>query len=746
MVKPNHYLRHARDLHGWSQSYVTEQINAPASSYVSRWERGIATPSPFYREKLCLLFNKNAYELGLLPQNAIEDETAPIPADEDTINSCCLSEIMSMPYRRNLFFMGREDALARLCECLDRTKRQNTPYLFAICGLAGVGKTQLAVEYAYRYAQKYQAVLWANTSSFQVLMADFASMAHTLHLFDKDIDAGEQNQGNMVDAVKMWLEQNTEWLLILDNVEDLELLREFLPQVGNGNILFTTRTLATGTLADSFELERMQIDEAALFLLHRAKILSIEENFDSAALVEQQAALKVAQLMDGLPLALDQAGAYIEETLCGVLGFLDLYRKSHVQFLRRRGKCAIDHPESVATTLLLCFEKIQQSNSAAADLLYFCAFVYADSIPETLLSGCASDTFQLNEIISDVLTYSLLSRNPLNKTFKMHRLVQSLLRDMLTNKQKQYWAQKVIYHVSQVFPDHSFMYWSMCQEYLPYVHVCSILAEQYQIQNTEIVRVLYQAGFYLLEQAQYQVAEEYLQQALCIAQRIYPEDEIYISDCFYRLSILFQYTDRDEQAIDYLRKALLIREHLFDVEHPATAECLSEIGFLFFRQKNYEQAQEFCQQALSIWEKTPLPADSMVAAGLNTLAKIYRVQQRYSQAESFLKRTLQLWERSLGEKHPSVALALTDLAHVYQDQKLYKQAEPLLLRALSICEQAFCIRHPRVAASLSDLAALYQLWGMPGNAERFYKQVMELEHLSSTSEIDTHAELIYTSV
>ena len=97
---------------------------------------------------------------------------------------------------------------------------------------------------------------------------------------------------------------------------------------------------------------------------------------------DQATAKEIAAQLDGLPLALDQAGAYIEETGCGLSGYLDLYRSHALELLRRRGALASDHPDPVATTWALSFENIEKANPAAAELLRFCAFLHPDGIPK----------------------------------------------------------------------------------------------------------------------------------------------------------------------------------------------------------------------------------------------------------------------------------------------------------------------------------------------------------------------------
>ena len=156
----------------------------------------------------------------------------------------------------------------------------------------------------------------------------------------------------------------------------------------------------------------MQPDEGALFLLRRAHIIAQDASLDYASPDDRTNAHEIVQVLDGLPLAIDQAAAYIEESKCSPADYLDLYQKRRLELLNRRGKFVSDHPQPVATTWSLSFKMVQQANPAAAELLRLCAFLHPDAIPEEIitegapdlgpvLQSMASDPFNLNEAIGN---------------------------------------------------------------------------------------------------------------------------------------------------------------------------------------------------------------------------------------------------------------------------------------------------------------------------------------------------------
>jgi len=340
--------------------------------------------------------------------------------------------IWNIPYRRNPFFTGREDELAGLHDALLADSAAYVTQAQGISGLGGIGKTQTAIEYAYRYRTDYQAVLWASATSSAVLTAEFVRIATVLQLPEQN----EPDQQRVVEAVMRWLRTNAQWLLILDNVEDLAIAEPFIPMAGRGHVLLTTRARTLSGIARRVEIEKMQAEVGALFLLRRADILPLVATLDDALADDRALSIQITQEMDGLPLALDQAGAYIKETPCTLVEYLDLYRARNTDLLKEPREDAA-YPDSVATTWSLSFEKVSQANPAATELLHLLAFLYPEAIPEeivteasvhmgTVLGPVATNTLQFDSALKEILRFSLVYRDPDTQTLTIHRLVQAV--------------------------------------------------------------------------------------------------------------------------------------------------------------------------------------------------------------------------------------------------------------------------------------------------------------------------------
>jgi hypothetical protein len=162
-----------------------------------------------------------------------------------------LSSAWNVPYLRNPFFTGREELLKHLHDNLTQNKTAALTQAQAIHGLGGIGKTQTAIEYTYRYGDDYHFVLWVNAATRDELITSFVGLATLLNLPERQ----EKDQSKIVAAVKQWFTTHDRWLLIVDNADDLAMAGEFLPTGGKGHLLLTSRAHAIGPLASGIEVE-----------------------------------------------------------------------------------------------------------------------------------------------------------------------------------------------------------------------------------------------------------------------------------------------------------------------------------------------------------------------------------------------------------------------------------------------------------------------------------------------------------
>ncbi|GLV53702.1 tetratricopeptide repeat protein [Dictyobacter sp. S3.2.2.5] len=675
------------------------------------------------------------------------------------------SPICHIPYERNFFFTGRDEVLDRLHSSFQTMATQ------AISGLGGIGKTQIAIEYVYRYQDDYQAILWAQADSREALLASIDEIAQQLKLPERQ----ESNHPLLRQAFKRWLQEHAGWLLVLDNADDLALVRDILPTATRGHILLTTRTQILGRIAHRVEIEQMAGNEGALFLLRRATLLDVNQSLDDIAPVQHQLALEIVEQTGGLPLALDQAGAYIEETRCNLHEYLILYQTRLSELLKRRGQNVLDHPAPVTTTWSLSIDKVQHKNPKALEILRLCAFLDPDAIPLATLSKGArhlgpdleqlgQDPIALNDALAELRNYSLIQRNP-NQTLTIHRLVQAVLLMVMEMETQRTWAVRIVRAFNRLIPRIHYGNWPRCFALLPHAKRCIHLIDRWQMKSTEAATLLNWTGRFLAEQATYAEAEIYLQKALALREKILgPRHRSTISSInnlarlyhkqakYTQAEPLYQkaleiseqtiqrnmrnittsllnlarlYSDRGKytQARPLYQRALDINEQAFGTDHTGNAIILNHLSSLYRYHGEYTLAIECAQRALTIREQILESDDPDIAQSLNYLARVYHNQKTYARAEELYLRALDILEKKLEPGNPLIAINLNYLAELYGDQAQYEQAERLAARALAIRE-AISPNHPDTTLCLSNLASLYHQQNKDELAEPLFKRAL----------------------
>lgn len=521
--------------------------------------------------------------------------------------------IWHVPYGRNLLFTGREELLEYLHTTFTSNQATALPRALALSGLGGIGKTQIALEYAYRYAHEYRYVLWATAANTESLLSDITELARLLGLAR---DNAEQDSAQLVAAFQQWLTQHQDWLLLLDNADDLAPLRALLPRGLGGHVLLTTRAQATGTLAQAIPVEKMSRDESTLLLLRRAKALALEEPLAQASQEQRQEATALAEALDGLPLALDQAGGYIEEYGCSITDYMQFYQQHSKDLLAWRSTLSSEYPATVTTTWALSFEQVAQKNVAAAELLQCCAFLAPDAIPEEIFTECAdilgnilepvaASTFELNQALEVLRRYSLLRRNSASKTLSIHRLVQKILQESLPAEQQRLWAERVVEAINRMLSLKTHTTKSQSERYMPHAYAGTALIEQYMLRSPEAVQLLQNTGHHLYEVARYSEATTFYRQALPIAKSVLGAEHVTVAKILHRLAKLSQKQEQYSEAESLFHQALPLLEQAGESEQLSIATMLYDLGQLYHQRGHYQRAEALYVQAVQLSENQP---------------------------------------------------------------------------------------------------------------------------------------------
>src|SRR5579871_6023083 len=635
-----------------------------------------------------------------------------------------------LPYERNGFFTGREEVLQRLHE--PHALNRYAALIQVISGLGGIGKTQTAIEYAYRHWDDYEAIFWCPANSDDTLNTAYRDIAIRLDLPAKDA----QNHEDTNESVKTWLSTNSSYLLLLDNADNFSIVKKYLPSRPAGHVLITSRAqdFAVLNIRGPVRLHELPVNDALTFLLQRAE----RENTSKT---ERAAAADLAQELGYLPLALEQAGAYIVHHEITFEQYLVDYRRLRMGLLERYGPVTGEYPETVYTTWNKSFTAVRAKSEAAAELLTISAFFAPDAVPNALLLDGASELgellaselthapdnqLRLRELLTSLTDYSLIHRNTDAQTYDIHSLVQAVIQAKMNISDRQACAERAVRVANRAFPGVEFDSWPLCERLLPHALACLQYARKEDVEIEEMASLCNEAGYYLNERGFFAEAEPLYQEALKMRRNMLPEGHPDIALSLNNLAVLYKSQGRYTEAEPLYQEALGIFRKALPKNHPNIATCLDSLAVLYDSQGRYAEAELLYLEALGIRRQALSQGHPDIALSLNNLAELYRNQGLYEKAEPLYLEALGIRRQALSQIHPNIALSLNNLAALYDSQGRYAEAELLYLEALGIGRQALSQGHPDTALSLNNLAVLYKSQGRYAEAEPLYQEALAI--------------------
>jgi tetratricopeptide (TPR) repeat protein len=578
-----------------------------------------------------------------------------------------LPDVWNIPFRRNPHFTGRDDLIVEIEKALAAGEVAALTQPQAITGLGGVGKTQLTVEYAYHHAADYDIVWWVKSEEPVTMATDFAGLGSELRPPVEVVTDLDRN----VEAVKRRLErmsrQEARWLLIFDNATDAASVGKLLPRNSNGHILITSRDQNWRGVAHPLQVAPLPREDSINFLTER---------IGRTAPSDREAANHLADELGDLPLALEQAGAYIDATSKPIADYLRLFRSKQREMIAR-GAPATGYEATIATTWEISFQSLRLESPAAADLLNLFAFFAPDAIrrewivtgeehlPKTL-AAAVNDELAFDDIAAAFRRYSLVEVNAEQNTFTTHRLVQTVMRARMTDEERAKWAEAALRVVNDKFPDDDFCQrpetWSLCDELLTHARALTEVAESLDVAKEQTAELLNQAGLYLKHVlAQFAEAKEFHERSLAIEEAAFGSDHPSVAILANNLACALQDLGDLAQARTLLERALKIGEAAFGPDHPSVAIRVNNLANVLQDLGDLAQARPLLERALKIDEAALGPDHPRVATGLSNLALVLHGLGDLAQARNLLKRALSILRKFLGDDHPNTQLVRRNL-------------------------------------------------------------------------------------
>ena len=621
----------------------------------------------------------------------------------------------NMPFNnlpaRPLRFTGRQEILENIHRTFE--KKEAIALTQAISGMGGIGKTQIALEYAYRYRSEYDCVWWLNAETEETIFASFQEFALKTKIIDDDV----KETKIIIAAVRHWMQQTDNWLFIYDNVEDETKLKPYLPVQSHGrqHILITSRNT-----------QFLNYTPINISVFTEAEACEFIEKYTNKPADEHFKEL--AEKMGRLPLALDQAGAYMAIHKKSYEEYLNLYNKKSLALLKTY---KVDNEKkTVATTWMVSFEKI--NNSAAKQLLNLCAFFAPDIILKAFftlanevlpdeLRKAVSDEMDYDDILAELTKYSLITLNE-NGFFSIHRLVQEVIRDSLKEKQAE-WRTYCVSILNEII---YFDFSTAESRELFRILASHILVVTNEDATEEIAWLYHFLGYGYDELADYSQSLTWYEKALVIREKVLGKEYPDTATIYNNIAEVYRKQGQYDKALEYYEKSLVIFKNVFGNEHPNTATIYNNMAAVYDKKGDYDKALEYYEKALAICKNVLGKEHPYTASTYNNIALVYDNQGDYDKALEYFEKSLAISEKVLGKEHPNTATTYHNMAGVYGDQGDYDKALEYHDKALAIREKVLGKEHPDTATTYHNMAAVYDKKGDYDKALEYYEKSLAI--------------------
>ncbi|MFG2002168.1 FxSxx-COOH system tetratricopeptide repeat protein [Spirillospora sp. NPDC048911] len=669
---------------------------------------------------------------------------------------------------RNRNFTGREQLLAELRASIagDVTAVVSQPEPHALHGMGGVGKTMLVVEYAWRYRGDYDLVCWIPSDQPVLVRSTLASLAVDLGLPPATATGIEDAARAVLNALRLG-EPFRDWLLIFDNADQPEEIKDIIPAGGPGHVLITSRNPRWDAEANAISIDVFTRSESVEFLSKRVP----------RAINDKQAD-ELAQELGDLPLALEQAGALQAETGMPVEEYLRLLKERTASLLAE-GK-PTEYPASMTAAWGLSVTNLKRKLPEAEELLRCCAFFGPEAIPRAVfdrgpenigerLASLLRDPIEFSRAIGELGRFALARVDTANRTIQVHRLIQALVRDDLPEWEKDRFrddVRRLLAAATPKAPDNT-SNWpryagllahvvssgvaesrdpqmrSLALDYVRYLYVSGdyrsarLLVENFEKlwetslgpKSVDVLNARRHRGIIVRELGQYSEAYELNQETLSRMDGVSSTDPGFQESRLLLLNSIgadLRARGRFIDAQEHDERSLHLHTEAYGPDHPRTLLVTNNLALDLGLISKYEEARQSHKLSYLGMRTTSGIGRGDILNSWNGLARAVRLCGEYQAASDAGAEALAFGVEELGADHPLTLRTMKDLAIARRRAGDFEEALELALDCHSRYERLFGLNHPDSLASAMCLANAWRSIGQLDDAYELAVKTLDL--------------------
>ena len=628
--------------------------------------------------------------------------------------------VISLPHR-NLYFAGRTEELKNIAEAF---KQYNT---VALIGAGGFGKSQIAYEYAHDHEKEYDYIWVINAGNNSSLENDYRNLAVRLRLLENLPNEKLDFRTVILPNLQEWFDNNDRFLLIYENTEEAASLQNYLPSsIARGHVLLTTRDVQQPITATEILIDVFSEIEAVAFLKNRLNLKKQKSG------ISDDDTKRLGKMLGFLPLALEQASAYIINNKVSIPSYIELFKNYTHKTLDYQGRNA-DYAKTVLTTWNISIEKI--NSEEAKQLFNICAYFASEAIPLQIfidnreqlpapLHDQLEGEWDINELIEELTRYSLISSEKNNSLLFMHRLIQEVVRYYLDEDVQ--WLYRALDTIFNAF-DFDYGDKETFNIILPHALEIASHAEEIKDVQEKIGQIYSLAGHGLYNLGQYPKALEWYHEALKISERILGVKHPITAITYNNIATIYYNQGNYTKALTWCHKVIDIQEQILEKDHSIIATAYNIKALVYYNLNEYIIALEWYYKALNIQKKVLGKNHPDTAMTYNNIAAVYYNQRNYIKSLAWYREAKSIQEKILGKDHPDTAMTYNNIAAVYYSLKNNINALEWYREAKGIQEKILGKDHPDTAMTYNNIAAVYESQKDYTKALKWYHKALEIQ-------------------